>query len=74
MAVGRLIKSQLRLTLDNGNDMETGKMIFKMKSFNNVKTDATADQLYAVALALAGLQTLPLFAVERFDNSEISQN
>ena len=74
MAVGRLISSQLRLTLDNGNDTKTGKMIFKTKSFNNVKTDATADQLFAVAYALADLQTLPLYSVERNDNSEITLN
>jgi len=74
MAVARLIRSQLRLALDNGIHPTSGNVILKTKTFNNVKTDATADQLYAVAHALAGLQTLPLYGVERVDNSDISEN
>ena len=73
MAEQRLIRPQLRLSLDNGVHPTSGNVILKVKTFNNVKTDATADQLYAVAHALAGLQTLPLYGIERFDNSEISQ-
>ncbi len=73
MAVSRIIRSQLRLALDNGVHPTSGNVIIKVKSFNNVKTDATADQLYDVAHALAGLQTLPLYGVERSDSSEISQ-
>lgn len=72
MARSTLIRSQLRLVLDNGTHPTSGKMVFKTKSFSNIKTDANADQLYAVAESLAGLQTLPLFEVERADHSEIS--
>jgi len=73
MAEQRILRSSLRLVLDNGLHPTSGKMVFKTKSFNNVKTDANADQLYAVAQALAELQTLPLYGVERVDNSEIAE-
>jgi len=73
MATSSLIRSQLRLIFDNGTHPTTGKPVFKTKSFNHVKTNATADQLHAVAQALGALQTLPLFNVERFDYSEISR-
>ena len=73
MAEQRLIKSQLRLSFDNGVHPTSGNVILKTKSFNNVRTGADADQLYAVANALAELQTLPLYGIERNDNSEVSE-
>lgn len=72
MATSTLIRSQLRLVLENGIHPTTGKVVYKTKSFSNIKTDANAEQLYAVAEAFVGLQTLPLFEVERADHSEIS--
>ncbi|MFD2131560.1 DUF1659 domain-containing protein [Pseudogracilibacillus auburnensis] len=71
MATSTLMKSQVRLVLENGKHSTSGNPIFKTKSFNNVKTDASPTQLFAVATALANLQTLPLHSVERFDHSEI---
>ncbi|WP_188455085.1 DUF1659 domain-containing protein [Virgibacillus oceani] len=71
MAVAEKYKSTLQLVLDEGIDPESGKQIFKFKSFNNVKTDATADQLYAIAQAVAGLQERPLYSIERDDSFEI---
>jgi len=73
MAEQRLVRSQLRLSFDNGLHPTTGNVILKRKSFTNVRTGADADQLYAVAHALAELQTLPLYGIERNDNSEITQ-
>lgn len=72
MAVSRLIKSQLRLILNNGIHPTTGDAVFKTKSFNNLKTDADPDQLFTIAQAFAELQTLPLYSVERSDQSEIT--
>lgn len=71
MAVADLTSSQLRLVFYEGDDPISGKPIYKAKSFNNVKTDATADQLYAIAEAFAGLQQLTLFNIERNDSSDI---
>ncbi|WP_047982611.1 DUF1659 domain-containing protein [Ornithinibacillus contaminans] len=71
MAVANMTNSQLRLVLHDGDDPESGEPIYKFKSFNNVKTDATADQLYTIANAFAGLQERPLYNVERKDSSDI---
>jgi len=73
MAESRLIKSQLRLIFEDGTHPETGDPVLKTKSFNNVKTDATADQMHTVGMALVELQTLPFYGVERYDNSEITE-
>lgn len=72
MAVSRLVKSQLRLVFENGTNPLTNKPIFKTKTFNNIKMNATADQLHAVAEALSSMQQLSLYAVERADSSEIT--
>ncbi|MBM7702969.1 DUF1659 domain-containing protein [Metabacillus iocasae] len=55
--------SQFRLVFEEGMK-EDGSAIFKSKTFNNVRQDATADELQATAEALASLQTMPLEAVE----------
>lgn len=73
MAVAQKVNSRLKLILDDGDDMMTGEMMFKTKSFNNVKPEATGDQLYAIATAVAGLQERPLYTIERQDDSEITQ-
>lgn len=71
MAQATMTSSRLRLVFHDGNNLETGKPIFKAKSFSNVKTNASADQLYAVAQAYESLQELPLEKIERRDNSDI---
>jgi len=72
MAVADMYRSQLRLIFVTGVDNMTGKEIYKSKSFNNVKTSASTEQLYTIAQSLASLQTHPLFTIERHDSSEIS--
>ncbi|WP_156289753.1 DUF1659 domain-containing protein [Oceanobacillus salinisoli] len=72
MAVAELTKSTMQLVLNDGNDLETGLPVYKYKSFNNVKTTATADQLFAAATAIAGLQERPLYNIIRKDNADIS--
>ncbi|EQB38101.1 MULTISPECIES: DUF1659 domain-containing protein [Virgibacillus] len=71
MASSQLTNSSLWLVFDNGINESTGKMVTKTKSFNNVKTVATAEQLYIIAEAFTNLQQLPLEVVERKDTSEI---
>ncbi|MFZ0371427.1 MAG: DUF1659 domain-containing protein [Halobacillus sp.] len=69
MAVStEIVRSQLQLVLENGQD-EKGNTIFRTKSFNNIKMTASEDQLYRVATAMAPLQQHLLYAVERNDNS-----
>lgn len=64
------VRSQLQLTFDAGMD-ENGDIVTRTKSFNNVKTAATHDQLYQVASALEPLQQRALVMVERNDDTAI---
>lgn len=73
MAVVDIMSSRLRLVYYEGDDPETGRPIYKYKSFNNIKTNATADQLFSIAMAVAELQDYNLYNIERHDNSEIYQ-
>lgn len=71
MAVSILKDTQLRLVFEDGVDLN-GKTIYKNKNYNNIKTTATVDQLFAVAQAIVPLQTKTLFTVERNDSSDLA--
>ena len=70
MAQGLLESTKLRIVFDAGIDNE-GNPILKTRSFNNVKKEATADQLFQAAQAIAVLCNDELNKVERNDSSEI---
>ncbi|WAA13495.1 DUF1659 domain-containing protein [Fervidibacillus halotolerans] len=70
MAESKILDSNIRLVYEAGTDQE-GNMIVKRKTYNNIHTDATADDLYSAAQALASLCSLPLFTIERNDRTEI---
>ncbi|MFB1050198.1 DUF1659 domain-containing protein [Paraliobacillus sp. JSM ZJ581] len=72
MAIVETIDTRLQLVFDNGIDEKNGKKLTKTKSFNNVKTDATPEQLLAISNAIVALQTLPLLMVKRNDTELIS--
>lgn len=74
MAVAELYSSTLQIILDDGLDMDSGKQVYKTKSFNNIKPEATADQLYALAHAFVELQERPLYDIERKDSSQIMES
>lgn len=71
MAIADITQSTLQLTFQNGTHHLTGEPVYQTKSFSNVKPEATAEQLYAVATAFEGLQSRPLFSINRRDNSEL---
>ncbi|AKG03436.1 MULTISPECIES: DUF1659 domain-containing protein [Salimicrobium] len=64
------INSTLKLDFETGVD-ELGQPVYKTKSFRNVRTEATAEALYAVAEKLESLQQYPLYEVTRDDESSI---
>lgn len=70
MAQAILADSKLRLMFEVGLD-EKGAPILKAKTFNNLKKEATADQLFQVAQAVAVLCNDTLNRVERADSSEL---
>lgn len=72
MAVSTKVDSRLQLVFENGLDLATGNMTYKNKTFNNVKTTATADQLLAITQAIIPLQTLTLYSIRHNDSSIIT--
>lgn len=72
MAVQEVRNSQLRLVLQVGTD-EEGNPIFRNKNFNNIKPNATAEQLYAIATSLSVLQEHDLYEIVRNDSSTLSE-
>lgn len=70
MAQAILAESKLRLVFEAGMD-ENGKALFRAKTFNNVKKEATTDQLFQVAQAVAVLCNDPLTSVERDDRLDV---
>ncbi|KYD10653.1 DUF1659 domain-containing protein [Heyndrickxia sporothermodurans] len=62
--------SSLKLVFDNGVD-ENGKPMFKTKTFNNIRLEATADELLKAAQAIDSLSQKDLFNVERNDSSDV---
>jgi hypothetical protein len=70
MAQANLTDTKVRLFFEAGMD-DNGKLIFKSKTFNNVKMGATADQIFQVAQAISALSSQTLNRVERADSLEI---
>lgn len=70
MAQGMLKDTQMRLFFETGLD-EKGEPVLKGKTFNNVKKEATIDQIYQAAQAISGLCAYTLTAVERNDSFDI---
>lgn len=73
MAVAKTVNTRLQLELEDGLDLETNKVILKSKSFNNVKTDATTEQLLSVAMVLVPLQQRELHSIKRNDTELITE-
>lgn len=65
-------ESRLRLILQTGTDKE-GNPTYKTKSYSDVKTDATDENVYAVADVLSGLQQHTLFDVERVNTLDLDE-
>ncbi|SDC32964.1 Protein of unknown function [Pelagirhabdus alkalitolerans] len=67
MPTAQRINSRLQLIFYVGTDDETGEAITQTRSFNNIKTDATASDLIHVATMLVSLQQHPLHELRRND-------
>jgi len=70
MAEANIVKTSFRILFENGLNQK-GEPVYKAKSYNNVKTSSTDDQIHQTAQALASLSNLPFYAVERNDKKEI---
>lgn len=70
MAQAMIKDSNLRLIFETGMDTN-GEPIFKAKAYNNIKKEASVDQVYQVALAIANLSSYSLSAIERNDSFDV---
>lgn len=70
MAQEYLKTSNLKLVFDYGVD-EDNKPIYKSKTFNRIRHQATADELYQAAEAIGSLSEQPLWAVEKNNTYQI---
>lgn len=70
MAEAMILESRLRLLFETGLN-DKGEAIYKTKTYNQIRKDATPDQLHQAAQAIGGLSEYPLASVERADNFEI---
>jgi hypothetical protein len=71
MATAVLSDSSLVIIYDAGID-EDGEPIFKRRTFNNVKTSATHDELFSIVQALTPLQQYSVNRVERNNSFDLS--
>ncbi|MBM7585479.1 hypothetical protein JOC86_002021 [Bacillus pakistanensis] len=70
MATADLTSTRLRLVYDDGIG-EDGKPNFQYKSYSNINTAATADQIYNVSQSIAGLSSKGLVNIEKTENFDI---
>lgn len=70
MAQAIIIDSKLRLVFETGLNGQ-GKPVYKSKTYSDVKQSATADQLFTVGQAIAGLSSYPLTELNRNDSFDI---
>ena len=70
MAQGTLKDTQMRLLFETGLN-EKGEPVLKAKTFNNVRKEATVDQIYQAAIALSELCAYTLNSVERNDSFDV---
>ena len=73
MAIQTKNPSGLKLRFDCGKDNITGNTKVKSKTFSNVRPIATADELFAVGNAIAGLQKYDVLEIAKIDNSTLSE-
>ncbi|WP_102344795.1 DUF1659 domain-containing protein [Bacillus sp. Marseille-P3661] len=69
-ALENMYDSQLSLEYDHGMNLD-GKIMTKVKNYNNLKTTATPEGILAVAQAISSLQQHPLNYIKRNSNYEI---
>jgi hypothetical protein len=62
--------SKFKLVLDAGLDEDNNEVI-KSKTFTNVKTTATNDNIFEVATALASLQSYTLTNIKKYEEFDL---
>ncbi|MCR8743705.1 DUF1659 domain-containing protein [Romboutsia lituseburensis] len=72
MAIATKNPSGLKLKFQIGTDELTGKAKVKTKTYSNLKSSASNDEVYAVGEILSALQRYTLLEVAKIDNTTLS--
>ena len=64
--------SSIKVKFDHGTDLN-GDRVIKTKTFSSIKSAASNEDIMAVVNALVGLQQHRLSAVNKVDNSSLSE-
>lgn len=67
------MQAALRLVVETGVD-EKGNPVLRSRSYNRVKPESAEQDVYAVAVALAGLQEKPLRGVQLVKALELMES
>lgn len=62
--------SKLKLVFNAGLD-ENNKDIIKNKTFSNIKSTVTNENLYNLGVAISGLQSYSLMNIKRYEEYEL---
>ncbi|HOB21000.1 MAG TPA: DUF1659 domain-containing protein [Candidatus Atribacteria bacterium] len=66
----RPLNTRLQLQLDLGQN-EDGRRITRTRTYSSIDPEATDQDVYDVAMALAGLQSHGVIAVRKVDQTEL---
>lgn len=66
------VQSSLRLVVQTGTDAD-GNPVFRSRTYSRVKPSASDEDVYAVAGAIAELQSSPLYAIQRVSTDELAE-
>lgn len=67
------VQATLRLVVETGVD-DRGNPVYRSRSYNRVKPESSEQDVYAVAVALAGLQQNPLQGVQLVKTLELMES
>lgn len=65
------LASSLRFRIQTGTNAN-GQPIYRVRTYNRVKPEATDQDVYDVAQALGGLQVYPVTAISRVNEGDLS--
>lgn len=61
----------MKMVFDKGIDEATGKPVTQVKSFSNIRNDATDENMYLSAQSLASLQEHPVTIIRKQETYEL---
>ena len=64
--------TSLRMKFDVGMDPLTNKTKVKSRTYSNLKSDATSQNIYDVAKALEGLQKFTVIEIAKIENTTLA--